>query len=80
MSMAYDDVSPKPLQDLHGQVALVTGASSGIGQAIAEQLVHRGVHVALFARRTDRLEALREQLAAARIEGESPGETLADTR
>jgi 3-hydroxy acid dehydrogenase/malonic semialdehyde reductase len=76
MSMAYD-VSPKPLQDLHGQVALVTGASSGIGRAIAEELVLRGVHVALFARRGDRLEALREHLAAARIEGESPGETLA---
>ena len=74
MSMAYD-VTPKPLQDLHGQVALVTGASSGIGRAIVEELVLRGVHVALFARRGDRLEALKEQLAARR-EGERLGETL----
>ena len=37
--------------DLRGKVALVTGASSGIGEAIAEELVQRGAHVALFARR-----------------------------
>jgi 3-hydroxy acid dehydrogenase / malonic semialdehyde reductase len=77
--VAYD-TSPKPLQDLRGQVALVTGASSGIGQAIVEQLVKRGTHVALFARRTDRLQALAERLAEATSpEAGNPGETLVIT-
>ncbi|HEX6484406.1 MAG TPA: SDR family oxidoreductase [Ktedonobacteraceae bacterium] len=49
--------------DLRGKVAIVTGASSGIGEAVAEELVRRDVHVALFARRVDRLQALAQRLA-----------------
>ena len=45
-----------------GAVALVTGASSGIGRAVAETLAAAGLDVAVCARRTDRLEALADEL------------------
>ncbi|HET7558930.1 MAG TPA: SDR family NAD(P)-dependent oxidoreductase [Limnochordia bacterium] len=43
---------------LGGKVALVTGASSGIGRAIAVELLRRGAHVGLVARRAERLDAI----------------------
>jgi NADP-dependent 3-hydroxy acid dehydrogenase YdfG len=50
-------------RDLNGAVALVTGASSGIGEATARMLASRGAAVAMAARRTDRLEKLAAEVA-----------------
>ncbi|MDQ1660656.1 MAG: hypothetical protein QOJ68_636 [Blastococcus sp.] len=47
---------------LTGKVALVTGASSGIGEATALALAEAGASVAIGARRTDRLDALAAKL------------------
>lgn len=44
------------------RVVFLTGASSGIGEALARELAHRGLRVALGARRTDRLRALAREL------------------
>ena len=48
--------------DLSGKVALVTGASGGIGSAIAEALHRQGATVALSGRRAEVLEALAAKL------------------
>src|SRR6059058_4561440 len=50
---------PPPAPD---SIALVTGASSGVGEQYARQLSERGHPVALVARRENRLSALAEEL------------------
>ncbi|RZT52968.1 NADP-dependent 3-hydroxy acid dehydrogenase YdfG [Sphingomonas sp. BK036] len=55
------------MQDLTGKVAVITGASSGIGEATARLLVAEGVRVVLVARRRDRIAALAAELGDAAL-------------
>lgn len=50
------------MTNINGKVALVTGASSGIGAATALALAGAGVKVGIAARRTDRLEELKAEI------------------
>jgi NAD(P)-dependent dehydrogenase (short-subunit alcohol dehydrogenase family) len=61
------DAADQSLSDafrLDGRVAIVTGASSGLGVAFAEGLAEAGADVAICARRVERLEATRELVEA----------------
>jgi NADP-dependent 3-hydroxy acid dehydrogenase YdfG len=55
--------APKP----HRRTAVVTGASSGIGEATAKTLAAQGYHVIAVARRADRIAALAEQIGGTAV-------------
>ena len=51
-----------PTPDLTGRIAVVTGASSGIGAATARRLAAAGARVAVLGRRADRIEPLAKEI------------------
>jgi gluconate 5-dehydrogenase len=66
-----------PLFDLGGRTALITGGSSGLGEAMAQALGLAGARVILMARRADMLDASAERLRAHGIEAKTVGCDLA---
>ncbi|NBU00964.1 MAG: SDR family oxidoreductase [Betaproteobacteria bacterium] len=61
-SSATESAKPCAWFGLQGKLALVTGASSGLGARFASVLAEQGCRLLLAARRVDRLQALAEQL------------------
>ncbi len=64
-----DGARVRQLFDLTGKVAIVTGASSGLGEGFARTLAGAGATVVAAARRLDRLEVLAKE-----VDGTAPGE------
>ena len=60
-----EELSGRPAVDLSGRVALVTGASQGLGRAIALALARSGAKVACVARNVEKLQATVAEISAA---------------
>jgi short-subunit dehydrogenase len=60
----------RSLRDRYGPSAVITGASEGIGEAMARHLANNGLDVVLVARRGERLRTLASELAAAGVTAE----------
>lgn len=50
------------MNNIEGKVVIITGASSGIGEATAKKLGNLGAKIVLAARRKERLEVLKKQI------------------
>lgn len=63
--MSADVNSPRRMDtaNITGKVVVITGASSGLGEATARHLAERGATVVLGARRADRLQILADEIA-----------------
>ncbi|WP_348673734.1 SDR family NAD(P)-dependent oxidoreductase, partial [uncultured Abyssibacter sp.] len=57
-------MTPNELFDLSGRIAVVTGASRGIGEAIARLLAGAGAHVIVSSRKIEGCEAVAESIRA----------------
>ncbi len=64
-------MTPHPLFDLTGRVALITGASRGIGAAIAQLLAEHGAHVIVSSRKIDGCKAVATDLCAKGLSAEA---------
>ncbi|MBS0393667.1 MAG: SDR family oxidoreductase [Proteobacteria bacterium] len=66
------------MKTLHGQVALVTGGSRGLGLAVVEALHARGAKVAVLARDTTALRELESRFAITALPGDATDPRVAD--